>query len=207
MLELSQVILAVPQLGEAKQRFEDLGFTVLDGGRHPGLGTANCIIPLGRDYLELLGVVDEREASRTAYGLASLRAAADGVAVARWALRTDDIETVAMEMGVDVESRTRVTPGGERITWRVGGLQDALLSPCHPFLMQWDDPCQFPGAIPVTHANGATGVGALHVVSPAPQEIQPWIDRSGAPVHLVTGDCGIAGLTVRLAGGGSLPLP
>ena len=74
MLELSQVILAVPHLGEAKQRFEDLGFTVLDGGRHPGLGTANCIIPLGRDYIELLGVVDEREASRTAYGLASLRA-------------------------------------------------------------------------------------------------------------------------------------
>ena len=64
MLELSQVIYGVRDLDAATQRLHALGLNVLDGGRHPGLGTANRIIPLGSAYLELLGVVDETEARR-----------------------------------------------------------------------------------------------------------------------------------------------
>ena len=42
---------------------EGLGLTVLEGGRHPGRGTANLIVPFGRQYLELLCIVDEDEAN------------------------------------------------------------------------------------------------------------------------------------------------
>ena len=70
MLELSQVIYGVRDLDAATQRIEALGLTVLDGGRHPGLGTANRIVPLGAAYLELLGVVDEAEARHNNYGTA-----------------------------------------------------------------------------------------------------------------------------------------
>lgn len=68
MLELSQVIYGVRDLDAATQRMQALGLAVLDGGRHPGLGTANRIIPLGSTYLELLGVVDETEARDNDYG-------------------------------------------------------------------------------------------------------------------------------------------
>ncbi|HEX2173395.1 MAG TPA: VOC family protein, partial [Dehalococcoidia bacterium] len=77
-LELSQVILGVQDLAAAADRVAALGFTVLDGGCHPGLGTANRIVPLGRQYLELLGVVDKDDAAAHGYGQALLRAIADG---------------------------------------------------------------------------------------------------------------------------------
>ena len=51
MLELSQVIYGVRDLDAATERMQALGLTVLDGGRHPVLGTANRIIPLGSAYL------------------------------------------------------------------------------------------------------------------------------------------------------------
>src|SRR6185437_7033571 len=97
MLELSQVIYGVRDLDAATQRIEALGLTVLDGGRHPGLGTANRIVPLGAAYLERLGVVDEAEARHNNYGMAMLRQIAAGDRLVRWSLRTADLDTVAAE--------------------------------------------------------------------------------------------------------------
>jgi Glyoxalase-like domain len=59
---LVQVIVLVDDLAAARRRFENAGFRVFDGGRHPGRGTANLIVPFGDQYLELLAVVDEDEA-------------------------------------------------------------------------------------------------------------------------------------------------
>src|SRR5678816_207162 len=100
MLELGQVILGVRDLDAASRRMEGLGFTVLDGGVHPGLGTANRIIPLGRQYLELLGVVDPALASAQWYGQALLARIADGDRLVRWSLRTDQIEKIAGALGL-----------------------------------------------------------------------------------------------------------
>ena len=47
VLVLSQVIVGVRDLHDATNRFRLLGFDVFDGGVHPGLGTANRVIPLG----------------------------------------------------------------------------------------------------------------------------------------------------------------
>ena len=44
MLTLSQVIYGVQDLDFATRQIESRGFTVVDGGHHPGLGTAQ--IPL-----------------------------------------------------------------------------------------------------------------------------------------------------------------
>ena len=100
VLELSQVILGVRDLDAATHRMEALGLTVLDGGVHPGVGTANRIVPLGRQYLELLGVVDEALARAGGYGRALLAAIADGDRLVRWSLRTDRIEEVAARLGL-----------------------------------------------------------------------------------------------------------
>jgi hypothetical protein len=40
MLRLSQIIFGVNDLDAATSRFRALGFDVLDGGVHPGVGTA-----------------------------------------------------------------------------------------------------------------------------------------------------------------------
>ena len=35
------------------------GLASIEGGRHPGWGTANRIVPLGSSYLELVAVIDD----------------------------------------------------------------------------------------------------------------------------------------------------
>jgi hypothetical protein len=200
VLALSQVIIAVPDLADARTRYEGMGFTVLEGGRHPGLGTANCVVPLGGSYLELLGVVEPDVAMRTALGLAALRNAEDGERLARWSFRTDDIDAVTAETGLIAEPRSRVTPEGQRLTWRSAGIGESLLASCRPFFMQWDDPAQFPGAIRVEHANGATAIAELVVATDAP-DIATWVERAQAPVRLVDGGCEIVEVSVRDAEG------
>jgi len=63
-LELDHVLLAVADLEAAGREIEAwYGLTSIEGGRHPGWGTANRIVPLGETYLELITVVDESRGS------------------------------------------------------------------------------------------------------------------------------------------------
>lgn len=78
MLTLSQVIYGVQDLDAATQQIESRGFTVLEGGHHPGLGTANRIVPLGDTYFEILGIIDRQEALRNPFGSALLRQTQQG---------------------------------------------------------------------------------------------------------------------------------
>ena len=110
VLVLSQIIVGVRDLDAAADRFRALGFDVLDGGVHPGVGTANRVIPLGVQYIELLGVIEPDLASQNDYGRSLVRATADGDRLVRWSLRTDDIEAVAERLGIGVEKRQRARP-------------------------------------------------------------------------------------------------
>src|SRR5262245_53549604 len=63
MLAIDHVILLAADLDHAAARLlKTHGLASLPGGRHPGHGTGNRIVPLGDSYLELMGVVDEVEA-------------------------------------------------------------------------------------------------------------------------------------------------
>ncbi|MGE5147223.1 MAG: VOC family protein, partial [Candidatus Eiseniibacteriota bacterium] len=62
---IDHVLIAVRDLEAARQGWTRLGFTLTPRGRHIGQGTANYCIMFGRDYLELLGVVEpDGEAAR-----------------------------------------------------------------------------------------------------------------------------------------------
>jgi Glyoxalase-like domain len=191
MLELSQVILGTRDLDAATRRMEALGLTVLDGGVHPGVGTANRVIPLGRQYLELLGVVDEAEARAGWYGRALLAAIAGGDRFVRWSLRTDGIEAVATRLGLSAEPRQRVRPDGVRLTWRAAGIAPAAELGWLPFFMQWDDPAQYPGVQPVRHASGAHGVAWIEVATPAPDRLARWTEGAEVPLRLTPGEPGL----------------
>jgi hypothetical protein len=192
MLELGQVVLGVRDLDAATRRMEALGFSVLDGGVHPGLGTANRIIPLGRQYLELLGVMDAALAAANWYGQALLARIADGDRLVRWSLQTDRIEEVAGALGLTAERRVRLRPDGRRLTWRAAGLREAAEQSWPPFFMQWDDPADFPGALPACHANGATGIAWIEVATPDPARLRRWLAGGEAPLRLAEGAAGLA---------------
>lgn len=188
--ELSQVIFGVRDLEAATRRFERMGLHVLDGGRHPGVGTANRVIPLGRQYVELLGVVDEQEAQQTEYGRSLLTRTRDGDRLVRWSLRTDDIEAVARRLALAVQPRSRVRPDGVRLSWRAAGLELALAHPWLPFFMQWDKESYYPGSMPAQHSLGASGVAWLEVV-PGDERWGAWTAGAEAPLRSLTGEPGL----------------
>ena len=69
MLRLDHVVYAAPDLDEAEVRFrEEFGLDSSEGGRHERWGTANRIVPLGDQYLELVAAVDGSKAAGTAFG-------------------------------------------------------------------------------------------------------------------------------------------
>ena len=67
--------------------------------------------------------------------------------------------------------------------------------------MHWDDPAQFPGAMKVDHPNGAARIAELRVVSEAPDELLPWVERAAAPVTVRGGGCVIESVSIEGADG------
>jgi hypothetical protein len=174
---LIQAIVLVTELDASRRRLESAGLTVLDGGRHPGRGTANLIVPFGSHHLELLSVVDEAEAQVSPKGRPVLAALARrGPGLARWSVETDSIEATARRLGRAVEPRQRVRPDGVTVRWRAVGVDAAWEDPWRCAFMTWDDPELHPARVEgVVHANGATGFARLEVTVPYPDALLEWL--------------------------------
>src|SRR5438094_8220956 len=88
---VDHVLLPVADLHDgARSLDERFGLKGIPGGRHPGVGTANVIVPLGRQYLELIAVVDQGEAASSRLGGRVARALQESRGVVAWALRRAD---------------------------------------------------------------------------------------------------------------------
>lgn len=153
-LVLDHVIVCVDDLDEAAGRYEELhSVRSVAGGRHPGHGTANRIIPLGSNYVELLAVVDREEARTSQFGSWALARAGDP-GPAAVCLRTDDLDALCRRLGLEQSAMSRATPNGATLHWRIAGLVEAL-SARKPFFIQWDTPDDVhPGKVAVAHPAG-----------------------------------------------------
>jgi hypothetical protein len=201
MLALSQIIVGVCDLDAATARFRAMGFDVLDGGVHPGIGTANRLIPLGSQYVELLGVVSPTLARESEYGRSLLRATAGGDRLVRWSLRTDSIEEVAARLQLAVERRRRVRPDRVELTWRAAGLSVSLADATMPFFMQWDHDEQYPGALKATHENGAYTVTSLSLTPGDDRQFFSWTEGAEVPLRLLSGEPGLWSFGVETSRG------
>src|SRR5438093_12432628 len=106
-LELDHLVIAVADLATAGREIEARhGLASVEGGRHPGWGTANRIVPLGDAYLELVAVVDEAEAASSTFGrwVGRMRPATGLLRPFGWALRTPHLDAVAGRLGLTVAS-------------------------------------------------------------------------------------------------------
>jgi hypothetical protein len=186
---LVQAIVLVADLEPARRHVEGLGLTVLEGGRHPGRGTANLIVPFGLHYLELLAVVDEAQARSSPQGRPVVEALSHlGPGLARWSVEPRDIEAAAKRVGHPVEKRHRVLPDGTTISWRSVGVDAAWAEPWRCAFMTWDDPGQHPARWRGAHRNGATGFARLDVEVPDTVELSAWLGGDAPEgVHVSVG--------------------
>lgn len=189
MDRLVQAIVLVTDLEAARAQMESLGFTVLEGGRHPRRGTANLIVPFGRQYLELLAVVDEAEALESAQGRPVLAALSGrGPGLARWSVEPGDIEVASARVGRPIERRQRILPDGRAVRWRSVGVDEAWAEPWRCAFMAWDDPDLHPARSVVAHQNGASGFSRIDVEVPDEPALLDWLGGA-VPVglHLFAG--------------------
>ena len=65
LLGIDHLVIAVKSLETATKDYMDLGFTVVPGGRHTGIGTYNSLIAFqDGSYLELIGFYEPRDDHR-----------------------------------------------------------------------------------------------------------------------------------------------
>src|SRR5438445_13881594 len=92
---VDHILLPVADLDAGAQRlYEQYGLQGIPGGRHPKVGTANVIVPLGLQYLELIAIVDQGEAASSRLGGRVARALEQKRPFVAWALRTQDLDAL-----------------------------------------------------------------------------------------------------------------
>jgi catechol 2,3-dioxygenase-like lactoylglutathione lyase family enzyme len=171
---IDHLVLAVPDLAAAVKTYRDLGFTVVPGGRHPGVGTDNALIAF-RDssYLELIAFHEPRPDHRWWQPLQR------GGGLADFCLQTDDLAGDAALLrgaGVDMgepHGRSRTRPDGVEVRW-VCALARGEHRGVAPFLLAEETGRdeRVPRAGP--HANGVTGVGRVTVAVPDLAAVRGW---------------------------------
>jgi hypothetical protein len=192
VLRLDHVVYAVPDLDEAAIRFrESFGLDSTEGGRHERWGTANRIVPLGDQYLELVAAVDAPMAAETEFGRGVLERAAGGGGWFTIAAVADDLDAVASRLGIEVDSGSRTRPDGKTVRWRMAGLDDPRREPWMPFFLIWDVGGNLhPGRARAGHGVRANGIAWVEVGGDA-QRLRTWLGRDALPIRVTDDEPGI----------------
>jgi Glyoxalase-like domain len=202
MLRLDHVVYAVRDLDAAAVRFrEEFGLDSSVGGRHEGWGTANRIVPLGDQYLELVGVVDRDEARANAFGRSVLERAGAGGAWLLICVATDDVEAVAERLGLEVSEGARERPDGELLRWRMAGLGDPRREPWMPFFITWDVPPELhPGRDRAGHSVRAGSIAGVEIGGDA-DRLEEWLGGDELPIRVAGDAPGIRRVAVATSDG------
>ena len=198
-MEIDHVLIAVTDLAVASRELEEHhGLASIEGGRHPGWGTANRIVPLGETYLELAAVVDAAEAGQSVFG----KWVASGANITGqpigWAVRTDNIEDVARRLGLTVRAGSRVTLTGDRLEWRAAGMEEAAAQSSLPFFIQWGSGTPFPGHTLVKHPGGTAAITGILTHGDA-DRLAEWLDGHVLPIFVSPGNPILAGIVISRA--------
>jgi glyoxalase-like protein len=202
MLWLDHVVFAVRDLDEAAVRFRgEFGLDSTEGGRHERWGTANRIVPLGDQYLELVAAVDEPVAAETAFGRGVLERAAGGGGWFTMAAVADDLDAVASRLGIEVDSGSRTRPDGQTVRWRMAGLDDQRREPWMPFFLTWEVSDELhPGRARAGHAVRATGLGRVEVGGDA-ERLRTWLGGDELPIRVTDDEPVIHRVAISTPGG------
>jgi len=137
-------------------------------------GTANCIVPLGDAYLELVTAVDAAAAARSSFGRWVTASQSEQLRPLGWAVRTNVLDEVASRLGLTIEAGSRTGRDGELVSWRLAGVEEAAAEPALPFFIEWAPGTQLPGRARTAHATGEVSIAEVRV-SGDPHHIKSWL--------------------------------
>jgi hypothetical protein len=200
-LELDHVLIAVADLAATAQEIEARhGLASIDGGRHPGWGTANRIVPLGDVYLELVAVVDAAEAAQSTFGRWVAAAHPSLPRPLGWAVRTHQLDDLARRLELTVAAGSRTGRSGQLVQWRLAGVEHATAEPSLPFFIEWGHGTPLPGRAPATHRAGAVRFATLRLDGDA-DRLAAWLGAHRLPITVRPGAPAVAGIVLTGAAG------
>lgn len=197
-LEIDHIVFCVRDLQAAADALRSShGLTARRGGRHPGHGTENQIVPLGSSYLELVGVVDSREAAASSFGSWVEDHADDELMPHALCLRSDDLDGLCASLGLRASPMSRTRPDGVELHWRFAGLEETI-SRGMPFYIEWQVQAEH-------HPGWLSEAGVTQ-----PADVEVWLEgdrallesrTAGAPgVHIGAGPTAVSRVSIRIAG-------
>jgi catechol 2,3-dioxygenase-like lactoylglutathione lyase family enzyme len=194
-MQIDHVLYGVRDVDEARSWFEaSYGLTAVSGGAHPGWGTANAIVPVGKSqYVELIGVVDPASEHPLARVLTAL--VRDGDRPVAVCIRPDDLAATARRLGLDISEGARSNPDGLTLRWRMAGLQAALGPSRLPFFIEWPGGGGTPelDALPDDIGDGFDWVE----LGCAPDDLSQWLGGDVSSIRAVPGEPGVHRFSIR----------
>ena len=195
------MLIAVTDLAAAGRNMEEqYGLASIEGGHHPGWGTANRIVPLGNTYLELIAVVDALEAGQSVLGKWVAGRTNGAPQPIGWAVRTNDIDAIGRRLGLSISGGSRLTAAGDRLEWRMAGVEEAAASGALPFFIDWAARSAFPGQAPVKHPGGPTAIGEI-LIGGDPGRLAAWLGGQLLPITVTPGGSGLTGIVLHRGDG------
>ncbi|HUY24357.1 MAG TPA: VOC family protein [Candidatus Saccharimonadales bacterium] len=208
MTNIDHVVLATTDLEHGQtQLWRGYGLKGLRGGSHRAWGTANLIVPLGSQYLEVVAVEDPELAATTPLGRAVLAEAdRDRIQPLAVCLATLELGPVAARLNRAPEAGSRTLLDGSELRWTTVGLEDALGPRRLPFFISWEDPSRHPGAMAAAHGCAARGIANVEVGGPE-SVLFDHLSEEVTGVRAVGGAPGVRSLSLWLEDGSEVQLP
>jgi catechol 2,3-dioxygenase-like lactoylglutathione lyase family enzyme len=178
---LDHVVVMVEDIDVAASAYRRLGFQLQPRGLHQKLGTANHLMIFGRDYFEILGIVEpttfnaeRREWLKQGGGLANVALATDSADVAFDAFRAAGLNPDAPLL---FDREVEVAGAMERAAFRtvripkvnmpvVGFFVCEHLTPQFVYRPEW-----------ARHPNGACGIAGVTVIAGQPARWMPELKK------------------------------
>lgn len=173
LLAIDHIVIAVPDLETATRSYQELGFTVVPGGRHP-VGTYNSLISFADgSYIELISFYQDNPRHRWWAPLQK------GGGLVDFCLQTDNLtaDTTALRRaGVNIDDPVpwrRTRPDGYELKWILSIPREGHRG-LAPFLIQDETPREERIPRETKHKNGTTGIGTVTVAVDDLATVRHW---------------------------------
>ena len=176
---IDHVLLPVGNLEDAARHMQErYGLQANPGGRHAAGGTANYIVPLGLQYLELIAVVEPAEIRDSHLGARVMQAVSEGRTFVAWALRTTDLDALRAKLIGEgwelppIAEGSRRRPDGQVLSWRTQDVEKGAGPTAIPFVIEWNIPDGLhPGESDATHEDGPTSIKRVVLGARDPERV------------------------------------
>ncbi len=185
LLGIDHIVIAVCDLEAAMRSYQQLGFTVVPGGRHP-VGTHNTLVSFADGaYIEIIAFYRENPDHRWWKPLQK------GEGMVDFCMQTDDLAGDTSKLrnaGVNIDDPvpwSRARPDGYQLKWLLSLAREPHRGVA-PFLIQDETPRSERVPQKFDHQNGASGIGTVTVAVDDIATIRRWYENvlgyDGEPV-------------------------